>query len=209
MHQPQAHQDPHKACSFLNTHAPLPGPALFHACNRRDKYEKDKIEYWVEEETKGSYELLQSEAWSDKRQIDVAEDDGPDQGTDNESDDADDDSGETSISSDSASTSGAKKKKRGKSSKAKKSKKEKKTNKSKSAKKKKKNNRSKSSPSSKSGSPKKAQLEEEARAEATDRNSTIPNHLEDLASAGDRERRRSHGPAPSCPDEGGGLRGQA
>ena len=126
MHQPQAHQDPHKACSFLNTHAPLPGPALFHACNRRDKYEKDKIEYWVEEETKGSYELLQSEAWSDKRQIDVAEDDGPDQGTDNESDDADDDSGETSISSDSASTSGAKKKKRGKSSKAKKSKKEKK-----------------------------------------------------------------------------------
>ena len=170
MHQPQAHQDPHKACSFLNTHAPLPGPALFHACNRRDKYEKDKIEYWVEE---GSYELLQSEAWSDKRQIDVAEEDGPDQGTDNESDDADDDSGETSISSDSASTSGAKKKKRGKSSKAKKSKKEKKTNKSKSAKKKK-NNRSKSSPSSKSGSPKKAQLEEEARAEATDRNSTIP-----------------------------------
>ena len=174
MHQPQAHQDPHKACSFLYTHAPLPGPALFHACNRRDKYEKDKIEYWVEEETKGSYELLQSEAWSDKRQIDVAEDDGPDQGTDNESDDADDDSGETSISSDSASTSGAKKKKRGKSSKAKKSKKEKKTKKSKSAKKKQKNNRSKSSPSSKSGSPKKAQLEEEARAEATDRNSTIP-----------------------------------
>ena len=141
-------------------------PCLFPCTNRTDKYEKDKVEYWVEEETKGSYKLLHSEAWSDKRQIDATEDDGPAEGTDHENDDdddgTDDSDGATSDSSDS-STSCAKKK-RGKRSNAKKSKKDKKQKKSKKAKKKSKRN--KSSPSSKTGSPKKAQLEEEVRAEA-------------------------------------------
>ncbi|CAE7817563.1 unnamed protein product, partial [Symbiodinium sp. KB8] len=142
-----------------------------------DKYEKDKVEYWVEEETKGSYKLLHSEAWSDKRQIDATEDDGPAEGTDHENDDdddgTDDSDGATSDSSDS-STSCAKKK-RGKRSNAKKSKKDKKQKKSKKAKKKSKRN--KSSPSSKTGSPKKAQLEEEVRAEAIENAGEIMSQL--------------------------------
>ncbi|CAE7945444.1 unnamed protein product [Symbiodinium sp. KB8] len=41
---------------------------------RRDKYEKDKIEFWVEEETKGSYKISHTEAWNDRREMDLTDD---------------------------------------------------------------------------------------------------------------------------------------
>ncbi|OLQ12234.1 Clavaminate synthase-like protein [Symbiodinium microadriaticum] len=97
---------------------------------RRDKYEKDKVEYWVEEETKGSYKVSSTEAWNDKREINASDgidldeegSTGDDESEDGEDDD-DDDGG--SESSDSASTP-RKKRQRASSKKVKKSKKAKK-----------------------------------------------------------------------------------
>ena len=149
-----------------------------HAPSRRDKYEKEKIEYWVEEETKGSYKVTSSEAWNDKREVDATE--GMDldgekseaEGTDDESDHDDEDSA-SSSSHETASTP-HKKRRRTPSKKVKKSKKDKKEKKAKD-KKKKKSKRCKSSASSK-GSPKKEDLEEETKTEATSGKVVLPSY---------------------------------
>ena len=142
---------------------------------RRDKYEKDKIEYWVEEETKGSYTISQKESWKDTREIDATEDlDG--QALPGDDDDDSDDGQDGASSESSAGSSGSdsstkgKKRKRG-GNKGKKEKKEKKTKKAKKSKKDKKSKKPRSpvsSPSSKAGTPAKDNdaLEEEARSEA-------------------------------------------
>ena len=167
MHEPEAHQDPYEACFTCVFSQKNPCPRT-----RRDKYEKDKIEFWVEEETKGSYKISHTEAWNDRREMDLTDDmqdlDG-EASHDDADDDSDDDedavSSESSGSSDS-STKGKKGKRAGKSNKKKKEKKDKRHKKVKKAKKEKKSNVS--SPSSKAGSPKSKSeaLEEEARSEA-------------------------------------------
>ena len=106
-------------------------PGSIYSCprTRRDKYERDKIEYWVEEETKGSYTISQKESWNDRREMDVTEDlehDGQASADDDSDDDDDqDDAGSSGSSGSSDSGSSAKGKKRKRASKSKKEKKEK------------------------------------------------------------------------------------
>ena len=135
----------------------------------------------MEEETKGSYKVSSTEAWNDKREINASDgidldeegSTGDDESEDGEDDD-DDDGG--SESSDSASTP-RKKRQRASSKKVKKSKKAKKEKKESKAKdnKKKKDRRKRSSASSR-GSPKKEDLEEEKRTEATSRKLVGPSY---------------------------------
>ena len=105
-------------------------PGSIYSCprTRRDKYERDKIEYWVEEETKGSYTISQKESWNDRREMDVTEDlehDGQASADDDSDDDDDqDDAGSSGSSGSSDSGSSAKGKKRKRASKSKKEKKE-------------------------------------------------------------------------------------
>ncbi|CAE7318643.1 unnamed protein product [Symbiodinium natans] len=131
------------------------------AKERKDKYEKDKIEYWVEEETKGTYKVAESELYTDKHEIDATEDcadeNNPsesDSDDDNECESDDDESSEDSENSD----------KKGKKRNAKKSKKAKKDKKQKTK------HRARGSPSSKS----KDDLEEETPAEAIRSEPTFP-----------------------------------
>ncbi|CAE7330511.1 unnamed protein product, partial [Symbiodinium sp. KB8] len=163
-------------------------PKRIKTHTRRDKYEKEKIEYWVEEETKGSYTISQKESWNDKREIDATEDledlGGPASacgGEDGSDDDQDDDDDDDDISSRSSGSSGSsthvkKHKRAAKNNKKKKAKKDKKNKKEKKTRKEKKS-KPVSSPSSKAGSPKKEQLEEEARTEAIENAGTLMQQL--------------------------------
>ena len=165
--------------------------------DRKDKYEKDKIEYWVEEETKGTYKVAESELYTDKREIDATEDcadeNNPsesDSDDDNECESDDDESSEDSENSD----------KKGKKRNAKKSKKAKKDKKQKTKR------RARGSPSSKS----KDDLEEETPAEAIRSEPTFPKlyiapRQSFLALPGHRERWRGDEPAPACAGKGGSL----
>ena len=101
-------------CHVYTLYRPQP---LLHI-PRRDKYEKDKIEFWVEEETKGSYKLSHTEDWTDTREVDATDNADPadaSQGSgteDDESEDDGDDDHESESSDNSDSTSHAKKRRK-------------------------------------------------------------------------------------------------
>ncbi|CAE6949221.1 unnamed protein product [Symbiodinium sp. CCMP2456] len=159
-------------------------PKRIKTHTRRDKYEKDKVEYWVEEETKGSYKISQMEVWNDKREMEISGDmdldgEATPGDADDDSDDDDDENDDASLGSSGSSgssTKGKKRKRSGRSRKKKQTKKDKKQGKAKKARKEKKHRVS--SPSSKAGTPNKSEaLEEEARSEAIENAGTLMQQL--------------------------------